>query len=184
MKVHCEDKKWNKEDTPWEIRWPCVGKITKDCERDHPNIVKERSRDEPSGLRVWWTDRGLGRSDKDRELDWRLAFNIYIVLWFGLLMSLSSSVNTLPLLLLSSYRLIAMSDIYTHEDILDFTNPFLDFEQGYQAPWKFAAILVSPKTVLPAEPLTCMGYPRGESQGDSSGMSSFTPFWWVVLIGL
>jgi len=62
-----------------------------------------------------------------------------------------------------------MSDIYTHEDVLDFTNPFLNFDQGYQAPRKLAAIPVSPKTVLPETPLTRRGYPRGESQGDSSG---------------
>jgi len=69
-----------------------------------------------------------------------------------------------------------MSDIYCHKDVINFTNPFLDFEQGYHAPKKIAAIPVSPKTVLPLEPLTCRDYPRGESQGDSSGVSSFTPF--------
>jgi len=58
-----------------------------------------------------------------------------------------------------------MSDIYCHEDIINFTNPFLDFEQGYQAPRKIATIPVSPKTVLPSKPLTRRGYPRGESQG-------------------
>jgi len=70
-----------------------------------------------------------------------------------------------------------MSDIYTHEDVLDFTNPFLDFDQGYQAPKKIAAIPVSPKTVLPEILLTHRGYPRGESQGDSSGKCpSLLPF--------
>jgi len=68
-----------------------------------------------------------------------------------------------------------MSDIYCHEDVLDFTDPFLNFDQGYQAPRKIPIIPVSPKTVLPSKPLTHRGYPRGESQGDSSGVSSFTP---------
>ena len=27
-----------------------------------------------------------------------------------------------------------MSNIYCDEDVIDFTNPFLDFDQGYQAP--------------------------------------------------
>jgi len=70
-----------------------------------------------------------------------------------------------------------MSDIYCHEDTINFTNPFLDFEQGYQAPRKIATILVSPKSVLPEKPLTHRGYPRGESQGDSSGWCpSLLPF--------
>jgi len=77
------------------------------------------------------------------------------------------------LILISS----TMSNIYCHEDVLDFTNPFLDFDQGYQAPRKIAAILVSPKTVLPVTLLTRRGYPRGESQGDSSGWCpSLLPF--------
>jgi len=69
---------------------------------------------------------------------------------------------------------------------MDFTNPFLDFDQGYTRP--FAAILPTVKgtlvpiapeeeegSVLPKKPLTKKelkthrGYPRGESQGDSSG---------------
>jgi len=69
---------------------------------------------------------------------------------------------------------------------MDFTNPFLDFDQGYTRP--FAAILptvratlvlISPKeeeeSVLPKKPLTRKemktrrGYPWGESQGESSG---------------
>jgi len=73
---------------------------------------------------------------------------------------------------------------------MDFTNPFLDYEEGYVCP--FASILptvharlipVSPtlapvaaqleeeedESLLPKEPLTCRGYPRGQSQGDSSG---------------
>jgi len=69
-----------------------------------------------------------------------------------------------------------MSNIYCHEDVLDFTNPFLNYEQGYQAPRKIAAIPVSLKTVLPVEPLTRQGYPRGESQGDSSGRVNLLSF--------
>jgi len=65
--------------------------------------------------------------------------------------------------------IVTMSDIYCHEDVLDFTNPFLNYKQGYQAPRKIASIPVSPRTVLPVEPLTCRGYLRGESQGDLSG---------------
>jgi len=79
-----------------------------------------------------------------------------------------------------------MSDIYTHEPVMDFTNPFLDFDQGYTCP--FAAVMptvratpvpIAPEeeeeSVLPKKPLTrkelktCRGYPRGESQGESSG---------------
>jgi len=77
-----------------------------------------------------------------------------------------------------------MSDIYTHEPVQDFTNPFLDFDQGYIRP--FATILptvnltlvpIAPEeeSVLPKKPLTrkelktSRGYPRGESQGLSSG---------------
>jgi len=69
---------------------------------------------------------------------------------------------------------------------MDFTNPFLDFNQGYTRP--FITILPTVKatlfpivpeeeeeSVLPKKPLTRKelkthrGYPRGESQGDSSG---------------
>jgi len=68
---------------------------------------------------------------------------------------------------------------------MDFTNPFLDFDQGYVRP--FATILSTVKatlvpigseeegSVLPKKPLTRKeiktrrGYPRGESQGESSG---------------
>jgi len=77
-----------------------------------------------------------------------------------------------------------MSDIYTHDPVQDFTNPFLDFDQGYVRP--FATILPTVKTtlipipseeesLLPKKPLTRKeiktrrGYPRGESQGESSG---------------
>jgi len=77
-----------------------------------------------------------------------------------------------------------MSDIYTHEDVMDFTNPFLDFDQGYVRP--FAAVLPTVKatlvpipseeeSILPKKPLTRKeiktrrGYPRGESLGDSLG---------------
>jgi len=68
-----------------------------------------------------------------------------------------------------------MSDIYCHKDIIDFTNPFLDFEQGYRAPRKIDSILVSPKTVLPEEPLTRWGYPRGE-KGQWSGRVNLLSF--------
>ena len=78
-----------------------------------------------------------------------------------------------------------MSDIYTHDPVVDFTNPFLDFDQGYTRP--FVTILptvrgtlvpIAPEeeeSVLPKKPLTRKeiktrrGYPWGESQGDSSG---------------
>jgi len=78
-----------------------------------------------------------------------------------------------------------MSDIYTNELVMDFTNPFLDFDQGYTCP--FATILPTVRTtlvpiapeeeesVLLKKPLTRKemktrrGYPRGESQGESSG---------------
>jgi len=94
---------------------------------------------------------------------------IYIVLWFGLgcLHHLLSILFHSHLFLFSS--LTTMSDIYCHEDVIDFTNPFLDFDQGYQAPRKVAIVPVSPKTVLPEKPMTRRGYPRGESQGQSSG---------------
>jgi len=39
-----------------------------------------------------------------------------------------------------------MSDIYTHEPVQDFTNPFLDFDQGYVRP--FATILPTVKATL------------------------------------
>jgi len=45
-----------------------------------------------------------------------------------------------------------MSNIYCHEDIIDFTDPFMQFEEGYHPPRKITKILVSPKTVLPKEP--------------------------------
>jgi len=77
-----------------------------------------------------------------------------------------------------------MSDIYTHDPVQDFTNPFLDFDQGYVRP--FATVMPTVKatlipipsedeSVLPKKPLTRKeiktrrGYPRGESQGESSG---------------
>jgi len=98
---------------------------------------------------------------------------IWLVVWPWLFPS--SSIDTLPLLplLYSS----TMSDIYCHEDVIDFTDPFLDFDQGYQAPRRIAAVPVSPKTVLPEKPMTRRGYPRGESQGQSSGWCpSLLPF--------
>jgi len=61
---------------------------------------------------------------------------------------------------------------------MDFTNLFLDYEQGHRpVTRKIAAVPVSLRTVLPVEPLTRWGYPRGESQGDSSGWCpSLLPF--------
>jgi len=107
-------------------------------------------------------------------------------------LSPSSSVDTLPPFqhyssssFTSMLSFFTMSDIYTHEDVMDFTNPFLDFDQGYVRP--FATILPAVKatlipippseeeSVLPKKPLTRKelktrrGYPRGESQGESSG---------------
>jgi len=90
--------------------------------------------------------------------------------------SSSSSTSTL-----SSFT---MSDIYTHEPVQDFTNPFLDFDQGYVHP--FATILPTVRvTLIPIPPeeesillkkpltwkeiKTRRGYPRGESQGESLG---------------
>jgi len=72
-----------------------------------------------------------------------------------------------------------MSDIYCHEDVMDFTNPFLDFDQGYHAPRPVVPVVpampVSPKSVLLTKPLTRRGYPRGETQGDSLGELNFPP---------
>ena len=106
-------------------------------------------------------------------------------------MSASSSVNTLPPFqqyssssYISTPSCSSMSDIYTHEPVMDFTNPFLDFNQGYVRP--FTTILPTVKatlipiaseeeSVLPKKPLTRKelktrrGYPWGESQGESSG---------------
>ena len=106
-------------------------------------------------------------------------------------LSPSSSVDTLPpyqhysssscTSTLSSYT---MSDIYTHEPVMDFTNPFLDFDQGYTCPFaiivptvkaKLVPIAPEEESVLPEKPLTRKelktrrGYPRGESQGESLG---------------
>jgi len=106
-------------------------------------------------------------------------------------LSSSSSVDTLPPFqhyssssFTSTPSSSSMSDIYTHEPVMDFTNPFLDFDQGYVRP--FATVLLTVKatlipipseeeSVLPKKPLTRKeiktrrGYPRGESQGESSG---------------
>ena len=60
-----------------------------------------------------------------------------------------------------------MSDIYTHDLVQDFANPFLDFDQGYVRP--FATILPTVKatlipilseeeSVLPKKPLTSSPY--------------------------
>ena len=84
-----------------------------------------------------------------------------------------------------------MSDIYTHDPVQDFTHPFLDFDQGYVRP--FATILPTVKatlipipseeeSLLPKKPLTRkeiktrQGYPRGESQGESSGQIPLPSF--------
>jgi len=101
-------------------------------------------------------------------------------------LSSSSSVDTSPSSLLLRLPPLNMSDIYTHKPVMDFTNPFLNFDQGYTRP--FATILptvrgtlvpIAPEEeeelVLPKKPLTRKelktrrGYPQGESQGDSSG---------------
>ena len=77
-----------------------------------------------------------------------------------------------------------MSDIYNYEPVADFTDPFLDFDQGYSRPIattqrsKATLVPIQPEEeelVLPEKPLsrkeqkTRRGYPQGESQGDSSG---------------
>jgi len=106
-------------------------------------------------------------------------------------LSPSSSVDTLPPFQHYSFSSFTstpssstMSDIYTHEPVMDFTNPFLDLDQGYVRP--FATILPTVKatlipipseeeSILPKKPLTRKevktrrGYPWGESQGESSG---------------
>jgi len=106
-------------------------------------------------------------------------------------LSSSSSVDILPpfqhyssSLSTSTLSSSSMSDIYTHEPVMDFTNPFLDFDQGYVRP--FATVLPTVKatlvpipseeeSILPKKPLTRKeiktrrGYPQGESQGESSG---------------
>jgi len=106
-------------------------------------------------------------------------------------LSSSSSVDTLPPFqhyssssFTSTPSFCIMSDIYTHEPVQDFTNPFLDFDQGYVRPFatilptvKATLIPIAPEeeSVLPKKPLTQKeiktrrGYPRGESQGESSG---------------
>ena len=107
-------------------------------------------------------------------------------------LSPSSSVDTLPPFqhyssssFTSTLFFFTMSDIYTHELVMDFTNPFLDFDQGYTRPFAIIAptvkatlVPIAPEEeelVLPKKPLTRKelktrrGYPRGESQGESSG---------------
>jgi len=106
-------------------------------------------------------------------------------------LSSSSSVNTLPPFqhyfsssFTSTPSSSSMSDIYTHNPVQDFTNPFLNFDQGYVRPFatilptvKATLILIPPEeeSVLPKKPLTRKeiktrrGYPWGESQGESSG---------------
>jgi len=106
-------------------------------------------------------------------------------------LSPSSSVNTFPpfqhyssSFFTSTLFSSTMSNIYTHKPVQDFTNPFLDFDQGYVRPFttilptiKATLIPIAPEeeSVLPKKPLTRKelkthrGYPRGESQGESSG---------------
>jgi len=96
---------------------------------------------------------------------------IYIVLWFSL-----CCLHHLPSILFTSLlvsTLLTKSDIYCHEDVLNFTNPFLNYEQGHCPlyPRVIPTIPVSLKTILPAEPLTHQGYPRG-CQGHSSPCAS------------
>jgi len=108
----------------------------------------------------------------------------------------SSSVESPPYRHYFSYSFIlsslspTRSDIYLHEDVMDFTNPFLAYEEGYTHPLakvmpttRAQLIPISPipapvgvpleeeeeELFLPKEPLTRRGYPRGQSQGDSSG---------------
>ena len=57
-------------------------------------------------------------------------------------LSPSSSVDTLPPFqqyssssYISTLSCSSMSDIYTHEPVMGFTNPFLDFDQGYVRPF-------------------------------------------------
>jgi len=87
-------------------------------------------------------------------------------------LSLSSSVDTLPLFqsyssssYISTPFLSIMSDIYTHEPVMDFTNLFLDFDQGYTRPFttilptvKATLVPIAPEeeeeSVLPKKPLT------------------------------
>ena len=73
-----------------------------------------------------------------------------------------------------------MSNIYCHEDGLDFTDPFINYRQGHMPLYPVTTCVVEPpvslKTVLPPKPLTCQGYPRGEPQGDSSGRVNLPPF--------
>ena len=123
-------------------------------------------------------------------------------------LSPSSSVDTLLLSqhyssssFISTPFCCTMSDIYTHEPVMDFTNPFLDFDQGYTRP--FAAILptiratlvpIAPEeeeeSVLPKKPLTRKelktrrGYPWGESQGESSGQILLPSFLTRILKNL
>ena len=115
-------------------------------------------------------------------------------------LSPSSSVDTLPpfqhyssSFSTSTSSSSIMSNIYTHKPVMDFTNPFLDFDQGYTRPFATTlptvrATLVpiaaeeEEESVLPKKPLTRKelkthrGYPRGESQGDSSGRILFPSF--------
>jgi len=106
-------------------------------------------------------------------------------------LSPSSSVDTFPPFrhysspsYTSTLSSSTMSDIYTHDPVQDFTNPFLDFDQGYVRPFATnlpavkATLIPIPseeESLLPKKPLTRKeiktrrGYPRGESQGESSG---------------
>jgi len=54
---------------------------------------------------------------------------IYIFLWFGL--CCLHCLLLIPFLLSPTSHPSTMSDIYCHEDILNFTNPFLNYKQGH-----------------------------------------------------
>jgi len=122
-------------------------------------------------------------------------------------LSSSSSVDTLPPFqhyssssFTSTPTSSTMSDIYTHNLVMDFTNPFLDFDQGYIRPFatilptvKATLIPIAPKeeeSVLPKKPLTRKeiktrrGYPWGESQGESSGQILLPSFLFRMLKNL
>jgi len=67
-----------------------------------------------------------------------------------------------------------MSDIYCHEDVFNFTNPMAQFDEGHHVPmkkpYKKAPIVPTPSPeLIPDEPLTRRGYPRGLPHGDQSG---------------
>jgi len=50
-----------------------------------------------------------------------------------------------------------MSDIYTHEDVMDFTNPFLQYEEGYSRPFASILLTVCGRLVLVSPTLAPVG---------------------------